>query len=52
MVTSEKVEVADLLNFCNQHMPAGHSPQIIEFMESIPRNVLGKADLEKIKNNT
>lgn len=43
------VTSAEILSFCSDRLPSGKCPQIIEFVDRLPRNSLGKVETGKLR---
>ena len=42
---------AEVMRYCSYHLSQGKSPQIVAFMNQLPRNKLGKVEIVKINGS-
>lgn len=48
VVAENPLTEAEVITHCSGHLPLGKCPQIIEFIDRLPRNKLGKVEITKI----
>lgn len=48
VVAENSLTEAEVMTHCSDHLPQGKCPQIIEFIDQLPRNKLGKVEITKI----
>lgn len=51
VVAASPVKEKEVKAHCSKHLPQGKCPQIVEFMDQLPRNQLGKVEIAKLGNH-